>query len=257
MTELRKVTLDEYVCEHWALSPDHLRGINLFSFNRGDKVLPLSKSDIDGKAKTESTGWGSFGWRPAGYIPDRGPIVYFATLPFEGYIRTLTPESIRIGEHHVLNVNPDAEYSINVFTAENNQFEQFCQKLKSRLHPHVKMDEVTMTNNDYKHYGRGGGDGGDFHYRKLESSELDAQSEPSAGDVRQYISGLGYRHRGGFMYANQIQIRWRGNPDSSMHLIKAVANEVVENKHEAHFDLYVDQNGQMGRIGITGVFYKP
>lgn len=229
--------------------------MDILRFNQGDKVLPLSESDLDGKEKSYVTGWSSFGYRPAGYIPDRGPIVYFATVPFESYIKSLTPESVRTGSHHILNVDPHSEYNINVFTTENNQFEQFCEQLRLRLHPYVKMSEFTITDNDYKHYGRGGGDGGDFQHRKLESPELDVQSAPSAGDIRQYISG--YMHRRGFTYSNQIQIRWRGDPESTTHLIKAVANEVVENKHEAHFDLYIDENRHMGRIGITGVFYKP
>jgi hypothetical protein len=168
MTELRKITLDEYIHEHWALSPDHLRRVDILGFNHGDKVLLLSASDLDGKAKSYATGWGSFGFRPAGYVPNLGPIVYFETKPFDSYINLLTPERVRWGSHHILNVEPDSEYNINVFTTEDNQFEQFCQQLKLRLHPHVKMSESTMTNNDSKHYGRGGGDGGDFQHRKLE-----------------------------------------------------------------------------------------
>ncbi len=257
MTEPKIVTLDEYVCEHWGLTPKQMRGVDICGFNEGDQLLPLDMS-----LKSISYGDGSFGFWPEGYTPSRGPIKYFGTTPLDSYLTGIHPAWMR----RRLAVNDGSAkkigYAINIFVPKDHFrddiFDDVCDGLKERLPATIKMDETTKTDNNDVFYGRAGSEGGDFRFRDL-TSAVSSEPPDAGGKIRQYIPTYGrQRHRLGWMYPNQIQICWNGSPESTVSLIRSVAGLVQERRYEAHFDLRIDRDGLMRTgFGITGVFYKP
>lgn len=262
------ITLDEYVCEHWGLTPEQIRGIDICDFNRGDRELP---PDNSGK-QAIAYGDGSFGVclkkddplaKALGIDPDRGPIVYFDTMPLDPYLTRITPTWMR--EQLALRRGRAVEigYAVNIFVPKKilteDGFDNFCGALKEKLPDGMKLDETSRTGNDEVFYGRAGSEGSDFRFRDLASSVVEfEQSQTPNGRIKQYTAGFGGRYRLGWIYPNQIQICWNGDAVSTVGLVKSVADLVKERGYEAHFDLPIDHNGLMRtRFGITGAFYKP
>ena len=258
--ESRIVTLDEYVCEHWGLTPEQVQGIDICDFNRGHKNLPPDKLNTNGRSI--AYGDGSFGYQPAGL--SQGPSVFFSTMPLDFYLASINPGWMR--ERLALSCR-GIGYAINVFVSKEDLFDDFCETLRKKLPAEIQMNETTSTDNDEKFYGRGGGDGGDFRFRSLVSNASETASEPgqhlhSQGRIKQYTSRFPEMHRLGWIYQNQIQTIWNGGAETTIGLIRSVAELVKEKSYEAHFDLPIDNNGLMrahglGTLRIEGIFYKP
>lgn len=272
MREPKIVTLDEYVCEHWGLTPDQMRGIDICGFNDGDTQLPPELPPSKGGRQFVCYGDGSFGCRlekddplarALGIDPDRGPILYLDTKPLTFYLTSISPWRMRETLTERRNVGIEIGYAINMFVPKErfaeHIFDDVCDSLKDKLPVEMKMDERTKSDHDEKFYGRGGSEGGGFRFRDLVSSAPgNDESQLSKGRLRQYTSNFGGRHRLGWIYPNQIQVLWSGSAKSTIGLIRSVAELIQERSYEAHFDLPIDHNGLMRTVfGITGVFYKP
>lgn len=272
MREPKIVTLDEYVCEHWGLTPDQMRGIDICGFNDGDKQLPPELPPSKGGRQSVCYGDGSFGCRlekddplarALGIDPDRGPILYLDTKPLTFYLTSISPWRMRETLTERRNVGIEIGYAINMFVPKErfaeHIFDDICDALKDKLPVDMKMDKMTRSDNNEKQYGRGGGDGGDFRFRDLVSHPSETgYSLISKGCLRQYTSNFGKRHRLGWIYPNQVQVLWSGSAESTIGLIRSVAELIQERSYEAHFDLPIDHNGLMRTgLGITGVFYEP
>ena len=248
-----KVTLDEYVRKHHALDLGHLRCIDLCGFNHSHIELPLSEEDRSGKLRGFTKGDGLFGHKPEGYIPSRGPVIFFSTIPLDAYLSVITVPWIerkldlqRRGEHGM-------GYAINVFVPREDLFDEFCNTFREKLPAEIKIDESNKSDND-----EGRWYGGHFIFRELHSDIQATEEYEGKGRIKQYTSGFGGRYASGFIYPNQIQVNWNGSPESTIRLIRAVADLVKEKRYETHLDLPVDYDGHMStKAGITGSFYKP
>ena len=257
MREAKIVTLDEYVCEHWGLTPEQMFGIDICGFNHGYHQLPRYESNT--KERVIAYGDGSFGYHPEG-LPRRGPILNFSTFPLDVYLARIIPSwmSENLTLRRYWRIEP--RYAINAFIPKEffreDIFDDFCDALKEKLPVEMKMDKTSKIDNNLKFYGRCGSEGGNFRFRGL-ASEID-QPQTHKGKIKQYTSEFGGRHRLGWIYPNQIQVFWSGSAESTIELVTSVATLVKERRYEAHFDLPINRHGLMYTgFGITGVFYKP